>query len=96
MSHDYHHKRQSNSNNNFDNFKNNSQIEGLISVWIERKKSGGEYRSGGKNKHVIVCSSFLSQASVMDFLTEFYAHPKLEVSQLCPYISYYQRKNIEY
>ncbi|KAK7479069.1 hypothetical protein BaRGS_00029661 [Batillaria attramentaria] len=65
------------------------QIEVLASTWLERQKAGGEYsrRSASRNKHVIVCSSQLTQESVMDFLNEFYAHPKLEehmVILLCP------------
>ncbi|RUS88972.1 hypothetical protein EGW08_003219, partial [Elysia chlorotica] len=56
------------------------QIEGLISTYIERKKAGGEYslRAAKRNRHVIVCSSALTQDLVVDFLNEFYAHPKLE------------------
>ena len=46
---------------------------------------GGEYsrRAALRNKHVIVCSTSLTQETVMDFLNEFYAHPKLEVSPHC-------------
>nr|AEP32441.1 slack isoform 2 [Aplysia californica] len=56
------------------------QIEGLVSTYMERRKAGGEYshRSATRNKHVIVCSSSLTQDTLMDFLNEFYAHPKLE------------------
>ncbi|CAG5121403.1 unnamed protein product, partial [Candidula unifasciata] len=56
------------------------QIEGLISTYMERQRAGGEYsrRSARRNKHVIVCSSTLTQDTLMDFLNEFYAHPKLE------------------
>ena len=32
-----------------------------------------------KNKQVVVCSQQLTADAIMDFLTEFYAHPKLEV-----------------
>ncbi|XP_025089681.1 potassium channel subfamily T member 2-like isoform X3 [Pomacea canaliculata] len=65
------------------------QIEGLASTWLERQKVGGEYsvRTASRNKHVIVCSTSLTQETVMDFLNEFYAHPKLEehmVILLCP------------
>lgn len=57
------------------------QIEALASTWLERQKAGGEFsnRAASQNKHVIVCSSMLMQETVMDFLNEFYAHPKLEV-----------------
>lgn len=65
------------------------QIEVLASTWIERQKAGGEFsrRAASRNKHVVVCSSMLTQETVMDFLNEFYAHPKLEehmVILLCP------------
>ena len=61
------------------------QIEVLASTWLERQKVGGEYsrRAALRNKHVIVCSTSLTQETVMDFLNEFYAHPKLEVSPCC-------------
>ncbi|XP_055871661.1 potassium channel subfamily T member 2-like isoform X4 [Biomphalaria glabrata] len=64
-------------------------IEGLVSTYMERQKAGGEYsqRSAQRNRHVIVCSSAMIQDTLMDFLNEFYAHPKLEdhtVILLCP------------
>ncbi|CAL1540708.1 unnamed protein product [Lymnaea stagnalis] len=66
-----------------------SQIQGLISTYMERVNTGGEYSRGSTNskQHVIVCSSTLSQDSLMDFLNEFYCNPKLEdrtVILLCP------------
>ncbi|KAK6167603.1 hypothetical protein SNE40_021590 [Patella caerulea] len=56
------------------------QLEVIASTWIERQKAGGEYskRTAAGNKHVVVCSSNLATEAVMDFLSEFYAHPKLE------------------
>ncbi|GFR84571.1 potassium channel subfamily T member 1 [Elysia marginata] len=65
------------------------QIEGLISTYMERKKAGGEYsrHAAQRYRHVIVCTSSLTQDTVIDFLNEFYAHPKLEdhtVIVLCP------------
>ncbi|ESO82923.1 hypothetical protein LOTGIDRAFT_91677, partial [Lottia gigantea] len=56
------------------------QLEIIASTWIERSKAGGEYskNSAARNKHVVVCSTELSTDAVMDFLSEFYAHPKLE------------------
>ncbi|KAL5015533.1 hypothetical protein ScPMuIL_009803, partial [Solemya velum] len=56
------------------------QIEGLATTWIERCKSGGEYsgRRAAGSHHVVVCSNKLSADTIMDFLQEFYAHPKLE------------------
>ena len=48
----------------------------------ERTKFGSEYseRRARGNKHVVVLSRTLQTDTVMDFLLEFYAHPKLEVS----------------
>jgi hypothetical protein len=47
----------------------------------ERTKFGSEYseRRARGNKHVVVLSRTLQTDTVMDFLLEFYAHPKLEV-----------------
>ena len=44
-------------------------------------KFGSEYseRRARGNKHVVVVSRTLQTDTVMDFLLEFYAHPKLEV-----------------
>ncbi|XP_062609511.1 potassium channel subfamily T member 2-like isoform X3 [Saccostrea cucullata] len=56
------------------------QIEGIGSIWVERKKSGGEYysRQARKNHHVVVCAQNLAGDAIMDFLTEFYSCPKHE------------------
>ncbi|KAL5013854.1 hypothetical protein ScPMuIL_008124 [Solemya velum] len=56
------------------------QIEKIASTWLERQKAGGEYskQKAARNKHVVVCCKHLVAESIMDFLTEFYAHPKLE------------------
>lgn len=50
-------------------------------MWRERKKTGGEYSRNDAlgHRHVVVFSSHLTADNVMDFLLEFYAHPKLEV-----------------
>lgn len=42
---------------------------------------GGSYSShrAQAEKHVVVCMTVLQADSVMDFLSEFYAHPKLQV-----------------
>ncbi|XP_021366238.1 potassium channel subfamily T member 2-like [Mizuhopecten yessoensis] len=56
------------------------QVEGITSTLRERKKIGGEYsqsHSAG-HRHVVVCATNLTAESIMDFLIEFYAHPKLE------------------
>ncbi|XP_048780115.2 potassium channel subfamily T member 2-like isoform X2 [Ostrea edulis] len=56
------------------------QIEGIGSLWVERKKSGGEYnsRQARKNHHVVVCAQNLTGDAIMDFLTEFFSAPKHE------------------
>ncbi|KAL3891793.1 hypothetical protein ACJMK2_004040 [Sinanodonta woodiana] len=56
------------------------QIQIIVSTWIQRGQAGKEYtqRKAAGNKHVIVCSQNLSTETVMDFLQEFFAHPKLE------------------
>lgn len=56
------------------------QIEGIGSIWVERKKSGGEYnsRQARKNHHVVVCAQNLTGDAIMDFLTEFFSCPKHE------------------
>ncbi|XP_033726603.1 potassium channel subfamily T member 2-like isoform X2 [Pecten maximus] len=56
------------------------QVEVIGSTWMERQRAGGVYsrREAAGNKHVIVCCQQFSSEAVMDFLTEFYAHPKLE------------------
>ncbi|KAJ8322107.1 hypothetical protein KUTeg_000578 [Tegillarca granosa] len=61
-------------------FKSKPKIEGITSTWKERKRSGGEYskRHASGRRHVVVCSSNLMSETMMDFLMEFYAHPKLE------------------
>jgi len=57
------------------------QAEVIASTWVERKKAGGIYgrRQARGNKHVVVCCRHFSAETTMDFLTEFYAHPKLDV-----------------
>ncbi|XP_067666060.1 potassium channel subfamily T member 2-like isoform X2 [Haliotis asinina] len=56
------------------------QLEEIASTYVQRKRSGGEYgrRKAARNKHVVVCSTSLTTETVMNFLNEFYAHPKLE------------------
>ena len=44
-------------------------------------QKGGTYYSRQRaetEKHVVVCSTTLQQNLIMDFLNEFYAHPKLQ------------------
>uniref|UniRef100_A0A1I8HFI5 Potassium channel, subfamily T, member 1 n=2 Tax=Macrostomum lignano TaxID=282301 RepID=A0A1I8HFI5_9PLAT len=57
-----------------------SQIEKLVVTWIERKTMGATYsRHRAQNeKHVVVCTTTLHSETIMDFLNEFYAHPKLQ------------------
>ncbi|XP_076456337.1 potassium channel subfamily T member 2-like [Babylonia areolata] len=56
------------------------QIEEIGSTWAERKKTGGDYgkTKADKSKHVVVCASSFPADVVMNFLNEFYEHPKLE------------------
>ncbi|XP_076456939.1 potassium channel subfamily T member 2-like isoform X3 [Babylonia areolata] len=56
------------------------QIEEIGSTWAERKKTGGDYgKSKAENgKHVVVCASSFSADVVINFLNEFYEHPKVE------------------
>ncbi|ESO94250.1 hypothetical protein LOTGIDRAFT_232492 [Lottia gigantea] len=56
------------------------QLEEIGSTWIQQKKSGGEYKKGEspRHRHVVVCMRFPNTEMVMNFLNEFYAHPKLE------------------
>lgn len=56
------------------------QIEVISSTYSERKKTGGEYSKNDAlgHRHVVVFSTHLTADNVMDFLLEFYAHPKLE------------------
>ncbi|XP_064616919.1 potassium channel subfamily T member 2-like [Liolophura sinensis] len=57
-----------------------TQLEQLALTWIERQKQGGTYSShrAQTEKHVVVCATTLQADTVMDFLNEFYAHPKLQ------------------
>ena len=56
------------------------QFEQLAYTWMERKKMGGTYSShrAQNEKHVVVVATTLQTDCVMDFLNEFYAHPKLQ------------------
>lgn len=49
---------------------------------MERQKSGGNYsrHRAQTEKHVVLCVSSLKIDLLMDFLNEFYAHPRLQVS----------------
>lgn len=48
---------------------------------MERQKSGGNYsrHRAQTEKHVVLCVSSLKIDLLMDFLNEFYAHPRLQV-----------------
>lgn len=58
-----------------------SQFEELVYLWMERQKSGGNYsrHRAQTEKHVVLCVSSLKIDLLMDFLNEFYAHPRLQV-----------------
>uniref|UniRef100_A0A5F8H5H5 Potassium sodium-activated channel subfamily T member 2 n=1 Tax=Monodelphis domestica TaxID=13616 RepID=A0A5F8H5H5_MONDO len=65
------------------------QFEQLAFLWMERQKSGGNYsrHRAQTEKHVVLCVSSLKIDLLMDFLNEFYAHPRLQdyyVVILCP------------
>ncbi|XP_016894513.1 potassium channel subfamily T member 2 isoform X2 [Cynoglossus semilaevis] len=65
------------------------QFEELIYLWMERQKSGGNYsrHRAQTEKHIVLCVSALKIDLLMDFLNEFYAHPRLQdyyVVILCP------------
>ncbi|XP_058861402.1 potassium channel subfamily T member 1-like isoform X2 [Acipenser ruthenus] len=65
------------------------QFEDLVYLWMERQKSGGNYsrHRAQTEKHVVLCVSSLKIDLLMDFLNEFYAHPRLQdyyVVILCP------------
>ncbi|XP_078685144.1 potassium channel subfamily T member 2-like isoform X3 [Branchiostoma floridae x Branchiostoma belcheri] len=55
-------------------------FEQMAFLWMERTKQGGSYsrqRAESEN-HVVVCATQLQTDVIMDFLNEFYAHPKLQ------------------
>nr|XP_057913901.1 potassium channel subfamily T member 1 isoform X2 [Doryrhamphus excisus] len=65
------------------------QFEELMYLWMESQKSGGNYsrHRAQTEKHVVLCVSALKIDLLMDFLNEFYAHPRLQdyyVVILCP------------
>ncbi|XP_067892599.1 potassium channel subfamily T member 2 isoform X4 [Heterodontus francisci] len=65
------------------------QFEQLAYLWMERQKSGGNYsrHRAQTEKHVVLCVTSLKIDLLMDFLNEFYAHPRLQdyyVVILCP------------
>ena len=65
------------------------QIERISTTFNERQKTGGVYskRQALRYKHVVVCCQHLTAGTVMNFLTEFYAHRKYQnhsVILLCP------------
>ncbi|XP_048458009.1 potassium channel subfamily T member 2-like [Rhincodon typus] len=65
------------------------QFEQLAYLWMERQKSGGNYsrHRAQTEKHVVLCVTSLKINLLMDFLNEFYAHPRLQdyyVVILCP------------
>uniref|UniRef100_A0A8C1YZT7 RCK N-terminal domain-containing protein n=1 Tax=Cyprinus carpio TaxID=7962 RepID=A0A8C1YZT7_CYPCA len=56
------------------------QFEQLAFLWMERQKSGGNYSRyrAQTEKHVVLCVSCLKIDLLMDFLNEFFAHPRLQ------------------
>ena len=62
------------------NLFNIFQIETLVSLWIEKKNSGGSYSSqSAENKHVVICLNYLEYDFITHFLNEFYSHRKNQV-----------------
>lgn len=59
------------------------QFEELAYLWMESQKLGGNYsrHRAQTEKHVVLCVSSLKIDLLMDFLNEFYAHPRLQVPQ---------------
>lgn len=53
---------------------------------MESQKLGGNYsrHRAQTEKHVVLCVSSLKIDLLMDFLNEFYAHPRLQVLQTGP------------
>lgn len=51
---------------------------------MESQKLGGNYsrHRAQTEKHVVLCVSSLKIDLLMDFLNEFYAHPRLQVLKL--------------
>lgn len=51
---------------------------------MESQKLGGNYsrHRAQTEKHVVLCVSSLKIDLLMDFLNEFYAHPRLQVAKL--------------
>lgn len=68
------------------------QFEELAYLWMESQKLGGNYsrHRAQTEKHVVLCVSSLKIDLLMDFLNEFYAHPRLQVMKLtytlCPWL----------
>ncbi|XP_025092879.1 potassium channel subfamily T member 2-like isoform X2 [Pomacea canaliculata] len=56
------------------------QLEEIGSSWSQRKKTGGDYgkRKSARSKHIVVSATSFTSEVVMNFLNEFYEHPKLE------------------
>ncbi|XP_075252728.1 potassium channel subfamily T member 2-like isoform X4 [Convolutriloba macropyga] len=65
------------------------QLEALSFAWGEKQKLGGNYshRRAEKEKHVVLCTSNITEDILNEFMSEFYAYPKLQnyyVVLLCP------------
>ncbi|KAI4871937.1 hypothetical protein NFI96_016929 [Prochilodus magdalenae] len=62
-----------------------AKFEQLAFLWMERQKSGGNYSRyrAQTEKHVVLCVSCLKIDLLMDFLNEFFAHPRLQTDAGC-------------
>ena len=61
---------------------------------ITRQREGGVYNSVlGTSKHVVVCATAIRAGTMIDFLNEFYADPKMQVKyvicSLNPFFPYF-------
>lgn len=71
-----------------------SQLEQLAFLLFSRQKEGGAYSTllAGTTRHVVLCSTTLRAVTVIDFLNEFYADPKMQVTPINTEQSYGKSK----
>lgn len=54
------------------------EFESLASTWMERQRMGGSYGRDGEMKHVVFCSSAITDQLLGEFLNEFFSHRHLQ------------------
>jgi len=60
-----------------------AELEELAFLLVSKQKEGGVYSTAyGADRHVVVCSTALRASTMIDFLNEFYADPKMEDVQV--------------